>query len=206
MRYTVLAMEPQAQYWNIGKNTAALLQALIHALQPARILEIGTSNGYSAIQMGKVAKEYGGTIQTIEFFPERIKLARINIEKAGLAKTIEVVTGDALEILQTFITSPTPSFVRRGKAPFSPSYEGGAGRGSASKQFDFVFIDANKEEYADYFKYSMQMISPGGIIIADNTVSHRNKLSAFFEAIKKEPRAHALELDIGTGVIVVKIK
>lgn len=170
-------MEPTQEFWNIDKNAGMLLQAIIHTARPMKILEIGTSNGYCAIQMGMVAKEYGGTIQTIEFFPERVQLAQENIKEANLSDTIEVLQGDAMEILPNLTSS----------------------------KFDFIFIDANKEEYADYFKYSMQMISPGGIIIADNTVSHRNKLSAFFEAIKNEPHAHALELDIGTGLMVIRV-
>lgn len=205
-------MESQKKYWNIDPMSGALLQTLIHTHKPKHILEIGTSNGYSAILMGHVAQQYGGKIQTIEFFEERIKLARENIQKEELQETIEVLRGDAMEILPTLLTSPNPawpagrpSFVRRGNAPYTPPYEGGVGGGSSAQSFDFVFLDANKEEYAAYFKYAMKLIVPNGIIVADNTISHRNKLSAFFEAVANEPRANTLELEIGSGLMIITV-
>ena len=69
-------MKPQDEYWNIDPNSGAVLQALIHAQKPKNILEVGTSNGYSAILMGNVASLYGGNITTIEFFDERVKLPK----------------------------------------------------------------------------------------------------------------------------------
>lgn len=170
-------MESQKKYWNVDPASGALLQALIHTHKPKNILEVGTSNGYSAILMGHVAKQYGGHIQTIEFFEERVKLARENIETENLKETIEVLQGDATEILK-----------------------------SLTQKFGFVFLDASKEEYADYFRLSIPLMPLGGIIVADNTISHREKLSAFFEAVKGEARANAQELEIGTGLMVINIR
>lgn len=172
-------MEPQSKYWNIDAASAALLQALIHAQKPKNILEVGTSNGYSAIQMGKVASQYGGAITTIEFFEERADLAQEHIAQEKLSDTIQIVRGDALEIMSSF--------------PQVPSY-------------DFIFLDANKEEYVQYFEQGMKLITPNGIIIADNTISHAKKLSAFFTAVQNEPRAHAVELSIGTGLLMIRVE
>ncbi|MEK7499950.1 MAG: O-methyltransferase [Patescibacteria group bacterium] len=170
-------MESRAEYWNIDPEAIQVLQAIIHAQKPKRILEVGTSNGYSAILMGKVAKKYGGKITTIEFFEERFQLAKKNIADEGLSETIEVIQGDAVEILKSF----------------SPS-------------FDFIFLDANKQEYPLYFAQAMRLITPGGIIIADNTLSHAKKLTDFFQAVAKQPRATALELSIGTGLMVITVE
>lgn len=171
-------MESQSEFWNIDPASGALLQALIFTQKPKNILEVGTSNGYSAILMGKIASLYGGKITTIEFFQERANLAKMNIAHEKLLDSIEIVCGDAIEILSAL--------------PQIPSY-------------DLIFLDANKEEYAQYFQYSLQVITPGGIVIADNTVSHAHKLTAFFEIVANEPRAHALELSIGTGLLLIRV-
>ncbi len=173
-------MESQAEYWNIDPNAGQLLQALIHTHKPQEILEIGTSNGYSAILMGKVASLYNGKITTIEFFEERITLAQENIAQEHLSDTITVLQGDADQVLPQLVQD--------------------------KRKFQFVFLDANKEEYAMYFKYAIQMIEPSGIIVADNTVSHAKKLSEFFKVVQEEPRAHALELSIGTGLMVIRVE
>ncbi|OGY31595.1 MAG: hypothetical protein A3C02_04710 [Candidatus Andersenbacteria bacterium RIFCSPHIGHO2_02_FULL_45_11] len=157
-------MESQKKYWNIDPASGALLQSLIHTHKPQNILEVGTSNGYSAILMGNVAKSYGGHIKTIEFFGERVQLARENIQKEELSETIEVLQGDALEILSRFLPLPEGELEGVGV-------------------FDFIFLDAAKEEHADYFKFAMQLMPLGGIIVADNTISHKNKLSEFFEKV-----------------------
>lgn len=173
-------VESKAEYWNIDPNAGELLQALIHIHKPTEILEIGTSNGYSAILMGKVASQYGGKITTIEFFEERVKLATKNIQQENLSDTITILQGDADQVLPKLA--------------------------SDNRKFQFFFLDANKEEYKLYFEYAMQMITPNGIIVADNTASHAKKLTEFFKAVQEEPRAHALELSIGTGLMVITIK
>lgn len=171
-------MESQKEFWNIDPISGTLLEALIHAKKPQQILEVGTSNGYSAIRMGHVVKQYGGHITTIEFFGQRVELARKNIQDEWLSETIEVLQGDAIEIMSAF----------------------------SSLSFDFIFLDANKEEYVLYFKYAMQLVQPNGIIIADNTISHDKKLTEFFAAVKQEPRAHALELSIGAGLLLIRVE
>lgn len=148
-------MESLKEYWNIDPNAGILLQALIHTQKPQEILEIGASNGYSAILMGRSASQYGGKITTIEFFDERVTLARENIQQENLSETITVLQGDAMELLPR---------LREEK-----------------KKFQFIFLDANKEEYVLYFKYAMQMIEPNGLIIADNTISHAKKLTEFLQ-------------------------
>jgi predicted O-methyltransferase YrrM len=173
-------MESQAEYWNIDPNAGQVLQALIHAQKPKEILEIGTSNGYSAILMGKIASQYGGKITTIEFFEERAQLATENIANEKLSETITILPGDAMEILPRLVAE--------------------------KKKYQFIFLDANKEEYVLYFKNAMQMIEPRGIIVADNTISHAKKLTEFFTAVQEEPRAHVLELSIGTGLFVIRVE
>jgi predicted O-methyltransferase YrrM len=171
--------QTRKEFWNIDPEAGAVLQALIHAAKPQNILEVGTSNGYSAIIMGEIASRYGAHITSIEFFPERLTLAKQNIDRAGLTEHISILQGDAAEIL--------PNLAEQ------------------QHLYQFIFLDANKEEYALYFTNVMKMIASRGIIVADNTISHRKKLGAFFDAIQNEPRANALELSIGTGLTIITI-
>ncbi len=109
--------------WNAPRQNAILLRMLVEMVNAKNALEVGTSNGYSAIWIGLGLKSAGGHLTTLEIDPERVKMARENIKKAGLRKTITVVEGDALNTIKE-LDGP----------------------------FDFVFIDARKSEYYDYFK------------------------------------------------------
>ena len=93
------------EYWNIDKDAGILLQALLFTHQPKNILEIGTSNGYSAILMAEVVSQYGGHITTIEFSEKRISLAQTNIEEANLSDYITILQGDAAEVLSKLSAS-----------------------------------------------------------------------------------------------------
>jgi predicted O-methyltransferase YrrM len=202
-------MESKKEFWNIDAASGDVLEALIHTKKPMRILEVGTSNGYSAVRMGHVAKRYGGHITSIEFFGERVELARQNIRDERLSEIIEVLQGDAIEIMRNFSpsyegeregvehTTQQPPPRQRAGAPPYPK-----GRNSS---FDFIFLDANKEEYVGYFVQAMRLIRTNGIIVADNTISHAHKLSSFFEAVEHEPRASAHALTIGTGLLIITI-
>lgn len=167
--------ETREQFWNIDPVAGELLQSLIFTHQPQSILEIGTSNGYSAILMAEIASQYGGHVTSIEFHEKRIILAKENIEKAGLSNSVAILQGDALELLKSL----------------------------GSSRFDFFFIDANKKQYGDYFRQCVHLAAPDAIIVADNTVSHRHSLDDFFDTIQQESRARVLELNIGTGLTII---
>lgn len=171
-------MERDDQFWNIDTAAGQLLQALVFTHQPKNILEVGTSNGYSAILMAEIASQYGGHITTIEFHEKRIILAKNNLQKAGLLNLVTILQGDALEILHGF----------------------------EKERFDFFFIDANKKQYGEYFKECMRLANHGAIIVADNTISHRHSLDSFFKELEIAKDLDVLESEIGTGLVIVKVK
>ena len=121
---------------------------LLHVLAVLRrartILEIGTLGGYSAIWMAR-ALPPGGRLLTLEHEPTYADVARRNLADAGLADTVEVIVGRALDTLATLI--------REGQGPF-----------------DMVFIDADKAPYAEYLAAAMRLSAPGTLIVADNVV------------------------------------
>lgn len=116
--------------------------ALIH--RPARILEIGTLGGYSGIWLAR-ALAPGGKMVTLEIDPHHADVARKNFERAGLADTVEVRVGPALDSLAAMADA--------GEAPF-----------------DLVFIDADKDGYPAYLEKAVPLTREGGLILADNVL------------------------------------
>lgn len=118
-------------------------------------LEVGTSNGYSAIWMGLGLRKMGGRLITLEVDQRRASLARENFAHVKLGEVIELREGDALEII--------------------PQLKG---------PFDFVFIDAWKPDYIRYFRLLYPKIRPGGAILAHNVLSHGKDMQDFLEVIE----------------------
>jgi predicted O-methyltransferase YrrM len=124
----------------ISAEGAHLLQAVAAAAKPDAVLEIGTAIGYSTLLLSAVIGP-GGQITTIEHDLERIEIAREYLAEAGVSNQIELLAGDAGQILSR-ISGP----------------------------FDLVFIDAAKGQYLDYLHKVMDKLSPGAVVIADNVL------------------------------------
>lgn len=130
-----------------GPSVGALLRHLVLLLQPRRVLEIGTFSGYSAIWMAGALPE-GGRLDTIEINDEKEALIREGFDRAGVADRIRLVIGDALDILPMI-----------------------------DETYDLVYIDGNKREYIAYYQSVIDLVRPGGYIVADN-VLWNGKVSA----------------------------
>ena len=126
--------------WTQGK----LLHLLARVRDARRILEIGTLGGFSTIWMARALPPDGRLI-SLELDPKHAEVARANVARAGLSKVVEIRLGAATDSLQKLVT------------------EGGG-------PFDLVFIDADKQGYADYLKWSLKLSRQGTLIIADNVV------------------------------------
>lgn len=123
-----------------GHLQGTFLQMVSQMIKPITILEIGTFTGYSAICLAQGLQD-GGKLITIDCNPEMEDFTRPYFEEAGLNQKIEMIIGNASEIIEN-LHGP----------------------------FDLVFIDADKESYLDYFKMVFPKVSPGGYILADNTL------------------------------------
>ena len=147
---------------NVAPNQGKFL-ALLAQLQKARsILEIGTLGGYSTIWLAR-ALPAEGRLVTLEADPAHAKVARANIENAGLASVVDLRLGPALETL--------PQIAAEGLGPF-----------------DFIFIDADKPAYPEYFEWAMKLSKRGSLIIADNIV----RKGAVIEPNHEDPRVHGV--------------
>jgi caffeoyl-CoA O-methyltransferase len=123
----------------IGPSVGSLLSVLVRATGAARILELGTANGYSTVFMARALPE-GGRITTIEWDPDLAEEARANLRAAGVEDMVEVLVGDALGLVK------------------------GMGAGS----FDLVFMDIEKEMYSDALADCVTVLREGGLLFVDN--------------------------------------
>ncbi|MGB6103648.1 MAG: O-methyltransferase [Pusillimonas sp.] len=129
---------------NVAPNQGKLLQLLARISGARRILEIGTLGGYSTIWLARALPE-GGSITTLELEPMHAEVARRNIEQAGFADAVSVIVGSAVDTLK--------NLVRDGAEPF-----------------DFIFIDADKQNNPHYLEWSLKLSRPGTVIVTDNVV------------------------------------
>jgi len=124
----------------VAPTQGKLLMLLAQICGAKRILEIGTLAGYSTIWLARGLPE-DGQLTTLEFEPLHAEVARKNVDAAGVGDRVEIITGPALDSLAN-LTGP----------------------------FDFVFIDADKENYSGYLRESIRLGRPGTVIVADNVV------------------------------------
>lgn len=153
-------MEPKiGRYWSTPRKDAEYLSLMVKATRATRVLEVGTSQGYSAIWMGLGLEETGGRLTTIEIDPERHALAQKNVREAGLAGRITLIRGDAHREMAGL------------RGPF-----------------DFVFLDADKDGQMDYFRtlYPARL-APGGLIAVHNALSEAGDLKDYMDTIRSHP-------------------
>lgn len=165
----------QHDFWNIARETANFLNMLVKMSNSKTILEIGTSNGYSAMWFALALKEIKGTLDTIEFWDKRRQLALENFKKIGVENLITAHLGSALEILPKLCEE---------------------------KEFDFVFIDANKSEYIKYFDIINPCLKKGAIIACDNILSHELKVKDFVDKIKTDTNYQVEILNLPAGLLL----
>ncbi len=137
----ILELEKYAAENNVPivtKEVAEYLKFMVDMNKSQNILEVGTAIGYSGILMARAAQKYGGKLTTIEIDEERYREANINFEKAGL-DNVRTILGDAGEEIKKL-----------------------------NEEFDFVFIDASKGHYREFFDDSYKLLKNDGIIFIDN--------------------------------------
>ncbi len=165
----------QAKMLNITEDTGRFLAILVQSTQAKAILEIGTSNGYSTIWLAEAAQVTGGHVTTVELLAAKVEMARSNIAQAGLAAYVTIHTMDAAAYL--------------------------AATDSAVSQF--IFLDAKRSEYCSLWEDISRILKPGGLLVVDNAVSHRQELSQFQAMIEANPQYQTVLVPVGKGELVV---
>lgn len=169
--------ENQKGMWNIDPNEGAYLRDLAIRVKAKRALEVGTSNGYSAIWIALGMRQTGGHLWTLEIDKGRAGLARENFRAAGVESLITLNLGDALNEI--------------------PKLQG---------PFQVVFIDAWKQDYVRYLEMVLPLVSPGGVIVAHNTTNLRDQLGDFIRAVQSHPQLKTTFEDAGPGGFSVSVK
>ena len=171
-----------------GHWQGKFLELISHMIRPARILEIGTFMGYSAICLAKGLLN-GGRLHTIELRREEADIALQNFHNAKATDKIILHLGNALEIIPTL-----------------------------REQWDLVFIDADKVNYINYYELVLPQVKKGGFILADNMLFHGEVLKepltgknakaihAFNEHVKNDSRVEQVLVTIRDGMMLIRIK
>ena len=172
-------------------DTLEKIEEILQEEKPKRILEIGTAVGYSASMFAKSTDE-DCTIDTIEIDEERAKEAEESIKKIGVAKRINIMVGNAVDILPTLTST-----------------------------YDIVFIDAAKGKYPIFLENAIRLIKDGGIILADNILykgyvmsdynAHKQRtavrhLREYIKEITENDKCESDILEIGDGLAITKVR
>jgi predicted O-methyltransferase YrrM len=167
----------EGNLWNVNPDEGAFLRALAEKAHAQEGLEIGTSNGYSSIWIGMGLREQRGHLLTMEIDEGRAKLAQANFRAAGLDSVITLKLGDALKEV--------------------PKLRG---------PYDFVFIDAWKQDYVKYLDMVIPIVRPGGVIVAHNVTDLREELTDFIRAAQTNPQLKTEIENPGPGGFSVSYK
>jgi len=171
----------------ITKETGELLNMILRLKKAKNMLEVGTSTGYSTIWCAEAICEQSGKIITIEQNPNKIKRAKENFQKAGIADAIIIKKGLAMQILRDLN-------LKKEYKDF----------------FDFVLIDADKENIIEYFDLILPIVSVGGVIITDNMLypeKYKQDMKKFSDYLKENPKLRTITTPIGNGEeITIKLK
>jgi len=156
---------------NITPDTGAFLAVLVKATQARRILELGTSNGYSTLWLADAAAAIDGAVTTVEMAPEKIALAQANFARAGLAERIEQRAGDAGAVLREL----------------------------ADGAFDLVFLDSKRSAYLDWWPDLKRVLRDGGLLVVDNATSHAQEMADFSAAVRADGGFSTSLVPVGKG-------
>jgi predicted O-methyltransferase YrrM len=160
---------------NVEPETAELLGVLVRALGARRILEIGTSNGYSTIWLADAALATGGAVVSLELVPERTRQALGNLTRAGVKGAADLRTQDAGEAL--------------------PGFD--------AESWNLIFLDAERSAYVDYWPHLLRILVPRGLLVVDNALSHAKELVDFSELVYGADGVTSTLLPVGAGVLLV---
>jgi predicted O-methyltransferase YrrM len=157
----------------IPAESGRFLALLLAGAPRGAVLEVGTSAGYSSLWLSLACKLRAEHLTTFEILPEKIVLASETFQQAGVAEFVQLVTGDARQLLADW------------------------------DKIAFCFLDADKEIYAECYELVVPRLLPGGILAADNAISHP-ELQPFIDFALADPRVDALVVPVGKGILVCR--
>jgi predicted O-methyltransferase YrrM len=155
----------------VAPTTGRFLFALVAPQTDCEVLELGGSRGYSTIWLAAAARILGGRVLSLEHDPAKAEAWRRNVAEAGLDDWADLLEGDAFETLRTL-----------------------------DDVFDVVFIDAEKDDYEALFDLARPMLEPGGVVVADNVLSHADTLAAYSQARQADTTLVSVTVPLDRGL------
>lgn len=160
----------------IPNETGRFLALWAASAPEGALIEIGTSAGYSALWLSLACRARGDMLTTFEVLPQKVALARETFSRAGVNDLVRLVEGDFLD------------------------------HADEVDRVSFCFLDAEKEVYEDCYNAVVPRLVPGGMLIADNAINHRETLQPMLDAALVDERVDALVVPIGKGELVCRKK
>ena len=156
---------------NITRDTGEFLVVLLVAAQARRVLEIGTSNGYSTLWLARAARQLGGSITTVELSDYKVGLATENFTRSGLASSIDLIQDDAAAVLEQL------------------------GDGA----FDLIFLDSERSTYIAWWPNLKRVLRGGGLLVVDNATSHAEEIAPFMALVNTDASFITSLVPVGNG-------
>ncbi|MCG2700077.1 class I SAM-dependent methyltransferase [Candidatus Parcubacteria bacterium] len=175
--FGLLPEDEEIRSWQIPPASAMLLRFLVLSQKAKNILELGASVGYSTIWLALAAKETGGHVHTTEIFKDKARIAKENFQKAGISNFVTLHEEKIFDVLNKW---------------------------PKEKKIDFVFMDADKQNYGKYLKIMYPLLSDGAMIVVDNVGDYPEHMEKFLDMCRNIENAatYMLEFDHGLFMFV----
>lgn len=163
---------------NITRDTGEFLSVLVQATNAQRVLEIGTSNGYSTLWLAQAAQKIAGHVTTIEQSDFKLELAASNFERSGLSDVITQLRGEAGGLLETM----------------------------HDESCDLVFLDSKRSAYVDWWPTIKRVLRKGGLLVVDNATSHADEMDSFMTLVSADADVTTSTVPVGNGQFLATLK
>jgi predicted O-methyltransferase YrrM len=170
------AAEPdrQRRRRNLEPEAASFLWVLLQALRAPAVVEIGTSNGYSALWMADAARASGGRVTSVDMDAGVQREAAANLAASGLAEAVELVTSEGGRFLA----------------------------GVPDRSLDLLFLDAERPEYARWWPHPRRVLRPGGLLVVDNVLSHPDEVVELRARVEGDQELASTIVPVGKGQLL----
>jgi len=164
-------LPPGQRSRQVEPTTGRFLFSLVAPQTDCEVLELGGSRGYSSIWLAAGVRYLGGRVLSLEHDSAKLEAWRRNVEEAGLTDWAELRDGDAFELLPRI-----------------------------DDVFDVVFLDAEKDDYEELFQLAREKVEPGGVVVADNVLSHPDPLARYSAARQADPSLLSVTVPLDRGL------
>lgn len=156
---------------NITRDTGEFLSVLVQATNAQRVLEIGTSNGYSTLWLAQAVQRIGGHVTTVELSEFKLEMAAKNFVRSGLSEVITQHRGEAGGLLESLDDAC----------------------------FDLLFLDSKRSDYVQWWSNIQRALRKGGLLVVDNATSHADEMADFMELVSADPDFTTCTVPVGNG-------